>query len=193
MLDINESIETRILTLWQQVEENSMIIENIVDSLVGKYNTELEEFIAQTSDLLADGEHTLTDDELEAVTLKIPIFMYFTSSGLEDLGVGVDSAKAVRLDAFDSFYVAAEGTIQDKTKVAQLNTFPEYLVEIAFQRAYKKLKVQLDMAEHIFSGVKKIITKRIAELELSGRELNYHQSPDTASRPAPVKEERESF
>jgi hypothetical protein len=119
----------------------------------------------------------MSDDELEASVMKIPVFLYFAVGGLESLGIEGDTAKAHKIEVFNKAYADVEGTIQDKTKHAELNSFPEYLIEVAYARAYKKLKSQIDAAEHVFSGAKKVLSKRMMEIELTSRDSGGVRSP----------------
>lgn len=161
--------ETRMRSVKIEVENNSKVIDRMVDQIVSKYNRDLNQFIQSVREQL-DRKDLLSDEELENIAVKLPLFMYFAASGLESLGIEGDSAKAVKLDVFNQKYLKATGTIQDKTKAAELDTFNETFVEIAFNRAYKTLRIQLDMAEHLFSGIKKVLSKRMQEFELSKKE-----------------------
>lgn len=161
--------EVKLRSIKNSVEENSKVIERIVDQIISRYARDLDLFVEEIKETLQN-KNQLTDEELENITIKLPVFMYFAASGLEKLGIEGDNAKAYRLQIFNDAYLLAEGTIQDKTKVAELKTFSEHLIEVSFGRAYKKLRVQLDMAEHLFSGIKKVLSKRMQETELSKKE-----------------------
>lgn len=164
-----EQLQTKVRTLKKRVEENSETLERVVESIISKYNRDLDRFIERMKSLLDRGD-MLDDIELEKSILKIPVYMYWASGGLESLGIEGDTAKAHKLEVFNQAYIEVEGTIQDKTKHAELQTFPEYLIEVAYSRAYKKLKTQIEMAEHIFSGAKKVLSKRMMEMELTMRD-----------------------
>lgn len=173
--------EGRIRSVKAKVEENSAVLDRLVDALVVKYNSELHEFITRCRRLLKT-EDEVSNQDIEAMVLKIPIYMYFAISGLESLGIEGDNAKAIKMEAFNQAYLDAQGTIQDKTKEAELQTFSEHLVDIAFNRAYKKLKSQLEVAEAVFSGAKKVLSKRMLEYEINkgdvgsyGRAKRYDQ------------------
>lgn len=55
--------------------------------------------------------------------------------------------------------------IGDEQGLEQL-TEDKALVEAIYRRAYNSLKVKLEMAEKIYSGLKKSLSKRIAEVDL---------------------------
>lgn len=156
----------KLRTLKNSVEEQSAVIEQIVEQIVGRYNRDLEALLSDVKVML-DKKGDLTDAELESITLKLPVYMYFSAGGLEMLGIEGDTAKAVKMSIYNQKYLLSEGTIQDKTKSAEIQTLNEAIIETAFIRAYKKLKIQIEMAEHIFSGVRKVLSKRIAESGLS--------------------------
>lgn len=156
----------KLRTLKSKVEADSKTIERIVEQIIGRYCRELDEFVSDLRERLND-EREVSTDELERYIFKLPILMYFSATGLENLGIEGETAKAQKMEAFNRAYIDAEGTIQDKTKQSELETFNEHLIEVCFSRAYKKLKLNLEMAEHIFSGLKKIISKRISEDDLT--------------------------
>lgn len=159
----NTNLETKMRQLKVKVEQESVQVINLVDSLVNKYGRELEESIDEVRDLLKQ-DRPLENEELETIVMQIPVYMYYAIEGLEKLGVEGDNAKAVRKEVFNSIYIDTPGTIEDKTKNAELATMPEYYVEQAFQRAYRKLKEKIEKAEHVYSGAKKILDKRTNEL-----------------------------
>lgn len=161
--------ESRLRTIKSRIEQNSEVLNRLVDNIVRKYDKELDEFLEQTRDTLRQSDR-LSDSELEQLVMKIPIFMYFTGNGLETLGIESDMAKQVKMQVYHDKYMLAEGTIKDKEAEASLETLNEQLMETAFQRAYKKLKLKLDMAEHVFSGAKKVLSKRMQEFEMSQRD-----------------------
>jgi uncharacterized membrane protein len=152
----------RLRTLKNRIESDSAVIESIVEQIVTRYNRELDAFVIEVKQML-EKKNNLTDDELDYITLKLPVYMYFAAGGLEILGVECDTSKAHKTMTYNQKYLLADGTIQDKTKTAEIATLDETIIETAFSRAYKQLKANIDMAEHIFSGVKKVLSKRLQE------------------------------
>lgn len=172
-MDVNEQEIRSIKTL---VEQNSQVIEKIVNQLVGKYNREMEQFVRQVNEHLKEVKNN-PNVEFDIVTLEqwmfeLPTFMYFAGSGLELLGIEGDNAEAVKNQAFQEAHQQAEGTIPDKKASATLNTFTQHIVEISFKRAYKKLRMQLDHAELIYKSVSKVYAQRMAEEAYNEREGN---------------------
>lgn len=162
-------VTERIRTLKNQVEKGSVQVDQLVDKLVAKYSRELDEFVDEVKEIIKRRDR-VTDEELELMALNIPVFMYYAASGIETLGVELETAKSINLGAYNIQYLRGEGTIKDKTAFAETNTQDEALIEMAFSRAYKKLQTKIKMAEHVFSGAKKVLSKRIQEVNISKTE-----------------------
>lgn len=165
----------KIRTLKHKVEDNSEVIKGVVDNIIAKYLRELDEIMEDTRDIIEQlGDDTLSDEDLERITLQLPIYYYFACGGLEDLGVESENATAIKDEIYNEIYLDQEGTIQDKSKAAELETFEERMVEVAYNRAYKKLKIKLNAIDKMFSASKKIISKRMKERDIENRELPYN-------------------
>lgn len=163
---MRQNDENRIRSIRHNVEEKSVIIEKIVENIVQKYSQELDSEIDKIKSMLDDADN-LEDSEIENVVMRLPVFMYYAINGLENLGVESDMAKAVKMELYNEKYISSEGTIHDKTHKAELETMNEQLVEVAFQRAYRKLREKVAKAEHVFSGAKKVISKRMIDAEIT--------------------------
>lgn len=159
------SDEIKMRSIRHKVEENSRTIDQIVGNIVRKYSDELDGEVERIRYLLEDSDK-LTDEELEIMVMRLPVIMYYGINGLEDLGIESDMAKAVKLEVYNDRYLDSDGTIQDKTHLAELETVNEQMIEVAFTRAYRKLRSKIEMAEHVYSGAKKVIDKRMRDMEL---------------------------
>lgn len=170
---ISEQDKIKVRTIKNKIEQDSGIIENIVDQLVAKYNADLDNFMAEIKGLI-DSRDDLTDFELEKIALKVPVYMYFSVSGVENLGIQYDNAKARRQSEYNTYYMDEEGTIKDKQAAAELKVIPEQVMEIAFQRAYKKLKAKIDTCEQLCLSIRKIIGKRTQDLTINKYESQFN-------------------
>lgn len=166
MVEQENSLEKRMLRLKIQVEDESVAVNKLVDSLVVKYGRDLERVIEKVRDALRNSDR-VSNEELEKFVMEVPTYMYFALEGLEKLGIEGDNAKMHKKDLFNRSYINTPGTIEDKTKQAELDTATEQYVEIAYQRAYKKLKEKIQKAELVYTGVKKVMDKRTQEIFLN--------------------------
>jgi len=167
----NTADENKMRGIKKRAEENSKPLEKIVEQLVSKFGKDLDEFINQIKEWL-DNKDVLDDHEIESITIRIPVFMYFAVSGLENLGIQKDNAKAIKMEAFNEAVMAIDGTIRDKESYAENNTLNEYLVEVAFDRAYRKLKAKVDVCDQLCQASRKVLSKRISELDINRMEGN---------------------
>lgn len=151
----------------EKIEHNSKVIKDIVDELVRKYNKDLDEYITNIKEIALPQKDKLTDFDVERMVLKIPIYMYYSATGLEDLGVEQDNAEAIHKSLYNDAFQSATGTIRDKEAIAELAVMEDYMIEQIFKRAYKKLKIKIEMADKIYSGVKKILSKRMSDNDLT--------------------------
>ena len=158
-------IEKEMKTIKYQIEENSVKIQKIVDQLVTEYNKQLDDFMNEILVMLGKKDE-LTNTEVEMMTLKIPVYMYFGVNGMENLGIQFDNAKAIKANRFNDEYINSSGTINDKTAYAENETIPEALMIICYERAYKKLKSKMGVAEQLCNSTRKVLQKRIAELDI---------------------------
>ena len=157
----------KVRALQKRVDINSKLIDGIVNKLVADYCKQLDEYMNHIKQILADPDMPPTDQELEEFTLNLPVLLYFTGEAQETLGVKEDIAKAIKQELYNESFDKSVGTIADKTASAELSTQNEYIAHIAYQRAYKKIKLRMEAANETLQSVKKVMTRRIAEYEIS--------------------------
>ena len=161
-IDVN-----KVRQLQRRINTNSELIDSIVDRLVSGYCEQLDEYMKYIKNILADTNNPPTDRELDDFTLNIPVLLYFAGEGQESLGIKEDVAKAVKQELYNEVFDNATGTIADKTATAELATQNEYITHIAYNRAYKKIKLRCEAANETLQSVKKIISRRMQEYEVT--------------------------
>ena len=152
----------------KKVENNSVLIEEIVNKLVSSYCSQLDEYVKMIDNVLKDEAKPLTDYELDDICISLPTLLYFTAQGQETLGIREDVAKAIKMEIFNNNFDAATGTIADKTAIAELASQSETIIYIAYNRAYKQIKSRLEIGNELLQSVKKVINRRTEEIKLSG-------------------------
>ena len=132
-----------------------------IESLLNKY----VDFIRG---ILNDGENPPTTQELDDFCMNLSVYIYYASGMQEQLGIKDDIARAVYNEMYHNTRNNLDkGTISDKDSIAQLESQQEYLTSVCYKRAYSIMKAKVSSAQEILSSIKKIITRRISEMELT--------------------------
>lgn len=163
----------KIKDIQKRIENNSKLIDEIVTNLVNDYCKQLDDYIKFIQSVLQDIEHPPTDLELDDFVMNLPVLLFFVGQGQESLGVKLDTAKAIKQEKYNSIYNnLTKGTINDKQSKAELEVQEEEIVRIAYDRAYKIIKYKLEMGNELLQSVKKVISRRTAEISLSNVKIN---------------------
>lgn len=156
----------KIKDIQKRIENNSKLIDEIVTNLVNDYCKQLDDYIKFIQSVLQDIEHPPTDLELDDFVMNLPVLLYFTGEGMESLGIKEDTSKAVKMEKYNEIYNQVKGTIADKTAKAENETQLEIITNMAYSRAYKKIKLRLEIGNELLQSIKKVITRRTSEYEL---------------------------
>ena len=139
------------------LEESDKFVQGICRSLDSK--------MSDISRLLMSD--VITDDQLQDCILNLASILYFTSSQVERAGIQQDMYTAIRKKTYNEARLQASGTVAEKDSMAMLATCTDSVVEDIYARAYKQMKAKLDSGYEMLNSLKKVMTTRIAELELS--------------------------
>lgn len=153
-------------SIMKNVEGISDTIKEMSDGLVKKYCSDLDSFMQATRDLITRNDD-ITDVQLEQAILELANILYFTGSSQEDLGIKEDTCKAIRQEIYLKARDSGKGTVADKTARAELATQSETLTLAIYSRTYKKVKLKVEAGYEMLNSLKKIMNRRISELELS--------------------------
>ena len=151
-----------------KVEDNAKVIDNLVSEIITPYVKDLDAYVDFVRSCLKDGEHPLTDSELEDISNNMATYIYYASGMCEQLGVRDDISKALYREAYNNARLDLDkGTVDDKNTIAESKSQQEQLVNICYSRAYRTLKAKVDAAQELLSSVKKVLTKRISDAQLT--------------------------
>lgn len=159
------TIKNQVDEARTKVELNSRQIDELTTAIINKYTAELDELLMQVKECIT-GVNDITEFEFETIALKIPTFLYWTSGGLEMVGVRNDLAKMFEKEKYNKIYSSVQGTIKERESVADLEARAENVVTIATNRAYKVLQSKIQAAYELLAVVKKILTRRIEERKI---------------------------
>lgn len=158
----------RVNEIKLHVEDNSSIVDGIVQDIIATYVEDLDNYVKFIRDCLKDGENPPTDQELDDFCMNLSTFIYFAGGMCEQLGIRDDIAKAVYKEMYNtSRDELSGGTIADKNAMAELKAQQEQLVSICYTRAYKIVKSKVENAQELLSSCKKVLTRRMNEYNLT--------------------------
>ena len=162
--------------IMKNVDIISDTIKEISDKLVTKYCDDLDDLMIDIKSILTND--AMTDSYLETAILDLANTLYFTGSAQEDLGIKEDTCKAIRQEVYSKAREQATGkTVADKTAQAELIAQAETMTLAIYSRAYKKVKLRMDAGYEMLNSLKKVMNKRITEMELSNsRYINNSES-----------------
>ena len=157
-----------IKKIQEKVEEHSRIIDDIVYDIIQPYCEGLYNYVAFIKDCLKDGENPPTDEELDDFNLNLATYIYFAGGMCEQLGIRDDIAKAVYKEMYHTARASQDkGTVADKDSLAELASQEQYIVSASYTRAYKTLKSKVENAQELLSSIKKTLSHRMQESELT--------------------------
>lgn len=154
--------------LLDTVEANSKELDKTIKDIIDPYCGELDEYMSFVRGILKDDEKPPTDLELDDMQMNISTLIYFASVGTEQMGVRDDLSRAAYKEAYNTARkLLGKGTVADKNTEAELQTMAEHVVNIIYSKAYKIMKAKVESAQDVLASIKKVSSRRIAEMELT--------------------------
>lgn len=151
-----------------RIENHAESLENVVNEIIVPYCKDLDNYVKFIADCLKDGTNPPTNVELEDFCMNLSTYIYFASGLCEQLGIKDDIGKALYKEMYHTVRnEQSGGTVADKDSVAELESQKEQLVSICYTRAYKIVKAKVDNAQELLSSCKKVLSRRMQELELT--------------------------
>ena len=167
-INLDEMGLKKISDLKDRIEGNSRQVSEIIDAIIRPYCKDLDKYITFIKDCLKDGTNPPTDEELEDFCMNLSTYIYFAGGMVEQLGIRDDVSKAVYKEMYHTKRSELDkGTVADKDSLAELASQEEYITNICFNRAYKIMKSKVENAQELLSSVKKVLSRRCVELELT--------------------------
>jgi hypothetical protein len=159
--------------MLEKIEANSTEIDKTINDIIERYSGELDEYVNFIRSILRNDEQPPTDAELDDFALNLSTLIYYTSVGAEQMGIRDDLSSSAYKEAYNIARNAQKsGTVADKNAQAELDAMTEKVVSIIYNKSYKILKAKVDSSQELLSSVKKIISRRMNEAELSRIQVN---------------------
>lgn len=154
--------------IQENIESNAGALDTIVNDIIAPYCRDLDKYVGFIKECLKDGENPPTNEELDDFCMNLSTYIYFAGGTCEYLGIRDDIAKAVYKEMYHTARASQDkGTVADKDSLAELASQEEFIVSAAYNRAYKIMKSKVENAQELLASVKKVLSRRIQEAELT--------------------------
>ena len=159
--------------LLDKVEENSAELDKTINEIIERYSGELDDYMNFVRGILRNDEQPPTDAELDDFAMNLSTLIYYTSVGAEQMGIRDDLSHSVYKEAYNTARAMQKsGTVADKNTQAEIDASAERVVNIVYNKSYKILKAKVESAQEVLSSVKKVMSRRMNEAELSMMQTN---------------------
>lgn len=159
--------------LLDKVEEHSAELDKTINEIIERYSGELDDYMNFVRGILRNDEQPPTDAELDDFAMNLSTLIYYTSVGAEQMGIRDDLSHSVYKEAYNTARAMQKsGTVADKNTQAEIDARAERVVNIVYNKSYKILKAKVESAQEVLSSVKKVMSRRMNEAELSMMQTN---------------------
>lgn len=157
----------RMNEVSDRVDNLSKEVIEMADRIANDVCADLDDYMRGIDEILTNQEHPVSDCQLDDFILNLSSLLYLVSDAQENLGIREDVARAIQKEVYNRVREKAQGTVADKDTAAELQCQEEAVTTIVYARAYKKVKLRVEAAAEMVNSVKKVMTRRIAEYEIS--------------------------
>ena len=165
---MNYEIGDEVKDIQERIENDAAKLDEVVKSIIYPYCKDLDKCVESIKTIMQDTKNPPTAQELDDMCIKLPIYIYYASAMQEQLGIKSDISKALYKEMYHSSRDKLDkGTVADKDSLAELASQQEALVSMLYSRAYSTVKAKVSAAQELLSSTKKVVTRRITEMELT--------------------------
>lgn len=170
------NIDTNKVTeLLTEVDNNAEYFLNITDKIVYSYTNDLD-MLMQSIQILINSDIEIDSTQLDKYVLSLSNMLYFVSYKSERVGIKADISKSIRQEIYNKAYLNNQlkdsdkknkTTIAENVAVAEEQSKYESVIQSIYDRVYKILKLKVDAGYELLSSLKKIISRRMQEVDIS--------------------------
>ena len=164
--------EYRLNESTSMLEHAESIIGNNIVSQINTLTEELDRLVDVMHKKVNKDNYEISDTELEKLIIRLPILIYELNNVLMKVGIREDLSKIIKQTNYNEAFIVQEGTIADKKSGAELAVKEEQLLETTWKRSVKIISQKMDIAQELLSSCKKILSKRIDEINIIKRTPN---------------------
>lgn len=165
--NISEETEQNLNNTISYLDSISIMVEQYADNIVNANCSELDGYVDYVKSVIADNDNEIPTKILEDITISLPVLLYQLADVCEKIGIKEDMSKSLKAEVYNKLMITLSGKATENKCRAELETQSENLALIIYQRAYKLIKTKMDFGIELLQSVKKILSKRITEIELN--------------------------
>lgn len=157
--------------LKESVEVNSDSLNVVVDSIVGNYTKELDDYVANLKSISFSDSPDMTNSEIYQSLMFISSSMYSLVPLMEKTFLKQSIANALTEEAYNTAYIGQEeGTVELKKSIANSKIDKEKVIALVYKHASNRIKNTYNAADNVYSALKKIASSKVAEMQLGMKE-----------------------
>lgn len=157
----------RMNAVFTKVKGLSKEVIDMADQIANDVCADLDDYMIGIDAILTNQEQPVSDYQLDDFVLNLSSLLYLVSDAQENLGIKEDVARAIQKEVYNRVREKAQGTVADKDTAAELQCQEESIITIVYARAYKKVKLRVEAANEMVNSIKKVMTRRVAEMTMS--------------------------
>jgi hypothetical protein len=174
-----DDIDTdQVSSLLKSTDNNSEYFTSVTNEVINSYSQDLDHIMNSIRNIIQNSSN-IEIDVIEQYILLLSNTLYFIGEKLEVVGIKSDVSKAARQEIYNRAYLENDiekfdenGKRSKPTKdaniaVAEEKSKYESVVNNIYERTYKVIKFKIDAGYEMLSSLKKIINRRMQEIDLS--------------------------
>jgi hypothetical protein len=151
----------------REVDLLSQDLQPVIDDLISEYLDPLDAVIEKSKELLELDPSGISTSDLQNLIVQIPLCLYYCQEGAESVKLKQGVSDLVRQDKYNSALLRAEGTDIRRRAHAENEVQEPVAVKLIYQTALTSLNQKMYYAEELLKSLKKVLTLRISEYEIS--------------------------
>ena len=177
---LNNVDTDKVQALLSETSSNVEYFNTVSSATANKYTEHLDKLMQTLYKLVMNSKDCPTDT-LEKYYLELTNLIYFMGDKLEQLSIHGDMSKAAEKEVYNKAYLANQikdserknkTTVAENQAVAEEESKYEAVISSIYDHAYKIVKFKVDAAKDMVNTLRKTISRRMQEEQLSSFSMN---------------------
>lgn len=148
----------------KELDDDYKVIQDVINNTVLEYTKNIDSLLTNIRNAINDVKYPITNEDLEQITLKLPVELFYLNTAVETAGIKLDLSNQLKESLYNTYYNEISGTAKERDIYATEKLEENNLVNSIYKRVYNILRNKIDSAYELLSSVKKVLTKRMAEI-----------------------------